>query len=48
MPADARAWNYPVDGDVNFSGDVSFADAQAIIANNLLSSRECTPRLRPQ
>ena len=35
--------NYLVDADLNFSGDVSPADTQMIIANNLLKS-ECTPR----
>ena len=35
--------NYPVDGNFNFDGPVSLADAQVIMDNNLLSSRECAP-----
>ena len=35
--------NYLVDADLNFSGDVSPADTQMIITNNLLKS-ECLPR----
>ena len=35
--------NYYVDGDLDFDGRVSLADARVIADNNLLSSRECAP-----